>query len=167
MLSLVHDMVRMIKKNFFYIIFILIIFLLDRISKFAIIHQTEKYGSIIYKINPFLNFELIWNQGIAFGMFSLSNQSYYNLLTLIIGIITIIILVFVIKTVGAEKYGFMMIFGGSLGNIFDRLYYSSVPDFIDIHYNNFHWFIFNVADIFITIGVLLLIYIEFFKKKNG
>ena len=105
--------------------------------------------------------------GNCFWNVSLSDQSYYNLLTLIIGIITIIILVFIIKTVGAEKYGFMMIFGGSLGNIFDRLYYSSVPDFIDIHYNNFHWFIFNVADIFITVGVLLLIYIEFFKKKNG
>jgi len=158
-------MVSMIKKNFFYITFILIIFFIDRISKFAIIHQTEKYGSINYKINSFLNFELIWNQGIAFGMFSLSNQTYYNLLTLIIGIITIIILIFIIKTIGAEKYGFMMIFGGSLGNIFDRIYYSSVPDFIDIHYNNFHWFIFNVADIFITAGVLLLIYLEFFKKK--
>ncbi len=158
-------MVSMIKKNFIYIIFILIIFFLDRISKFAIIHQTEKYGSIIYRINDFLNFELIWNQGIAFGMFSLSNHIYYNLLTLIIGVITFIILIFIIKTVGSEKYGFMMIFGGSLGNIFDRIYYSSVPDFIDIHYNNFHWFIFNVADIFITAGVLLLIYLEFFKKK--
>ena len=165
MLSLVQDMVSMYKKNFFYIIFILIIFLLDRISKLAIIHQTEKYGSIVYKINSFLNFDLIWNQGIAFGIFSLTNQSYYNLLTLIIGIITIIILFFVIKTSGAEKYGFMMIFGGSLGNIFDRIYYSSVPDFIDIHYNNFHWFIFNVADIFITLGILLLIYLELFKKK--
>ena len=159
-------MVSMIKKNFFYITFILIIFFIDRISKFAIIHQTEKYGSINYKINSFLNFELIWNQGIAFGMFSLSNQTYYNLLTLIIGIITIIILIFIIKTIGAEKYGFMMIFGGSLGNIFDRIYYSSVPDFIDIHYNNFHWFIFNVADIFITLGVVLLIYSELFLKKN-
>ena len=71
-----------------------------------------------------------------------------------------------IKSAGIQKYGFMLVFGGSLGNIFDRLYYSSVPDFIDIHFYNFHWFIFNVADIFISIGVFLLIYSEFFRKKN-
>ncbi len=160
-------MVSINKKNIFHIFFILFIFLLDRISKFIIIHQTNKYENINFEINSFLTFELIWNKGIAFGMVSLNNQLYYSLLTLFIVIITIIILILVIKSVGAEKYGFMMIFGGSIGNIFDRIYYSSVPDFIDIHINNFHWFIFNVADIFITSGVILLIYLEFFKKKDA
>ena len=160
-------MVSINKKNIFHIFFILFIFLLDRISKFIIIHQTNKYEHINFEINSFLTFELIWNKGIAFGMVSLNNQLYYSLLTLFIVIITIIILILVIKSVGAEKYGFMMIFGGSIGNIFDRIYYSSVPDFIDIHINNFHWFIFNVADIFITSGVILLIYLEFFKKKDA
>ena len=160
-------MVSINKKNIFHIFFILFIFLLDRISKFIIIHQTNKYEHINFEINSFLTFELIWNKGIAFGMVSLNNELYYSLLTLFIVIITIIILILVIKSVGAEKYGFMMIFGGSIGNIFDRIYYSSVPDFIDIHINNFHWFIFNVADIFITSGVILLIYLEFFKKKDA
>ena len=72
----------------------------------------------------------------------------------------------IIKTKGLEKLAFMIVFGGSLGNIFDRLYYSSVPDFIDIHIGNFHWFIFNVADIFITLGVILLITLEIFSKKK-
>ena len=114
----------------------------------------------------FLNVYLIWNEGIAFGLFSFNDQFYYNSLTGIIIIVSLIIFFFMIKTEGAEKYGFMMILGGSLGNIFDRLYYSAVPDFIDIHYQNFHWFIFNVADIFITSGVLLLIFLELFIKKN-
>ena len=72
-----------------------------------------------------------------------------------------------LKSKSIEKFGFMMILGGSMGNIFDRLYYFSVPDFIDIHFNNFNWFIFNVADIFISLGVTFLIYLEFFKKKHN
>ena len=59
-----------------------------------------------------------------------------------------------------------MILGGSLGNIFDRLYYTAVVDFIDLHINNIHWFIFNIADIFITIGVIILIVLEIFKKYD-
>merc|ERR1711991_18591 len=103
--------------------------------------------------------------GIAFGLFSFDDKFYYNILTIIIISITAIILWFIFRTKGLEKISFMMIFAGSLGNIFDRIYYSAVPDFIDVHYGNFHWFIFNVADIFISIGVILLIGIEIFSKK--
>ena len=113
----------------------------------------------------FLNFNLIWNDGIAFGLLAFNDNFYYNILTGIILIVTFIVFFLMIKTQGTEKYCFMMISGGSFGNIFDRLYYSAVPDFIDIHYQNFHWFIFNVADIFITLGVLLLIFLELFLKK--
>ena len=108
----------------------------------------------------------MWNDGIAFGLFSFDQKIYYNFLTAIILLITLIILWMILKTKGLEKIAFMMILGGSTGNIFDRLYYSSVPDFIDIHYGNFHWFIFNVADIFISIGVLLLIILEIFIKNK-
>ena len=159
-------MANITKKNFFILIFILSIFFLDRISKYIIINLETLYGEKKYVLTSFLNFELIWNDGIAFGMLSFKDQFYYNIITFIIFIVTLIVFILMLKTPGIQKYGFMMVFGGSLGNMYDRLYYSSVPDFIDFHFNNFHWFIFNVADIFITLGVFLLIYSEFFKKNN-
>ena len=109
---------------------------------------------------------MIWNEGIAFGLFSFDEKIYYNLLTFLIIVVTLIILWMIVKTEKIEKLAFMMIFGGSLGNIFDRLIYFAVPDFIDFHVKNFHWFIFNVADIFITVGVILLIYNELFLRKK-
>ena len=153
------------KKIFWNFFFILIIFLLDRVTKISIINFLENSGNGHIQITNFLSFNLIWNEGIAFGLFSFDQELYYNFLTIIIILVTTIILWMIIKTKGVEKIAFLMIFGGSLGNIFDRLVYSSVPDFIDLHYNNFNWFIFNVADIFISIGIILLIYLEFFKKK--
>jgi len=165
--SLARDIeFKMIKKNYFNFFFILSIFLIDRASKILIINYQKVNGDIENIILPFLSFNLIWNEGIAFGLLSFSDRIYYNILSFIIIVITLIILWFIIKTKSFERLAFMMIFGGSLGNIFDRLYYSAVPDFIDIHVNNFHWFIFNVADIFISIGVILLIILEiFFKRK--
>ena len=154
------------KKKFFWNFFlILTVFLLDRVSKISIINLLENSDNGHIQVTNFLSFNLIWNEGIAFGLFSFDEKLYYNFLTIIIILVTTIILWMIIKTKGLEKIAFLMIFGGSLGNIFDRLVYSSVPDFIDLHYNNFNWFIFNVADIFISIGIILLIYLEFFKKK--
>ena len=149
------------------LIIIISIFILDRLTKLYVIYLDKiNSGSEIFS-SKLLNVYLIWNEGIAFGLFSFNDHIYYNSLTGIIIIVILIIFFFMIKTKGVEKYCFIMILGGSLGNIFDRLYYTAVPDFIDIHYQNFHWFIFNVADIFITLGVLLLIYLElFFKKKT-
>ena len=156
----------MIKRNIWNLVFILAIFAADRLSKIFIINSAETFGELDIFVTSFLNFNLIWNDGIAFGLFSFEKKIYYNFLTILIIMITLIIFWMITKTKKSEKLAFMMIFGGSIGNIFDRLYYSSVPDFIDIHFNNFHWFIFNVADIFITLGVLLLICTEFFKLKN-
>ncbi|MDC3125756.1 signal peptidase II [Candidatus Pelagibacter sp.] len=154
------------KASFINLIIIFSIFLLDRLSKLYIVYLDKiNNGSEIYQ-SKFLNIYLIWNEGIAFGLLAFNDIYYYNSLTGIIVIVTLIIFFFMIKTEGIEKYGFILILGGSLGNIFDRLYYSAVPDFIDIHYQNIHWFIFNVADIFITLGVLLLIFLELFLKKN-
>ena len=147
-------------------IVILSIFLLDRISKLYIIYLDEKLGNSEIYFSKFFNIQLIWNDGIAFGLLAFNENIYYNALTGIIVLVTLVVFFFMIRTKGIEKYCFMMILGGSLGNIFDRLYYSAVPDFIDLHYQNFHWFIFNVADIFITSGVLLLIFLELFLKKK-
>ena len=155
----------MLKKHLFNFSIVILIFIVDRISKILAINFLDTFGDYGFRVTSFLNFNLIWNEGIAFGLFSFDQKLYYNFLTIIIILVTIIILWMIIKTKGLEKIAFLMIFGGSLGNIFDRLVYSSVPDFIDLHYNNFNWFIFNVADIFISIGIILLIYLEFFKKK--
>ena len=160
-------MVKYLNKNLIInLLIILSIFALDRFSKFYVIFLNKKNLSAELFESKYLNINLIWNEGIAFGLLSFDQKLYYNLLTGLICLITLIILWMVIRTKGLEKLAFMIVFGGSLGNIFDRLYYSSVPDFIDIHFGDFHWFIFNVADIFITLGVLLLIYLEIFLKKT-
>ena len=156
----------MLKKkiNIFYIA--IVIFILDRLSKYYILQFSNTVEKLDIPITSFLNFNLVYNRGIAFGLFAADDTFYYNIITFIIITITLVVLLMALKTSGIERFSFSMIFGGSLGNIFDRLYYSSVPDFIDIHFNNFHWFIFNVADIFITLGVILLIYLEIFSKKK-
>ena len=139
---------------------IFIIFLFDRISKIYVIYLDNKlFGSEIFSSN-FLNINLMWNEGIAFGLFSFNEKIFYNLLTIIILIIILIIFIMTIKSDGFKKYSFLMILGGALGNLFDRIYYKAVPDFIDFHIGNFHWFIFNVADIFITLGIIFMIIIE-------
>jgi len=143
-----------------------IIFLFDRISKIYVIYLDNKlFGSEIFSSN-FLNIYLIWNEGIAFGLFSFNEKIFYNILTIIILIIILIIFIMTIKSDGFKKYSLLMILGGALGNVFDRLYYKAVPDFIDFHIGNFHWFIFNVADIFITIGILFMVIIELFNKNQ-
>ena len=158
---------KMLKKHLVDFSIIIFIFLIDRISKLLIIGSPETYEQYGISITSFLNFNLIWNEGIAFGLFSFDNKFYYNLLTILICLITIIIIWLLLKSDGLERLSFLVIVGGSLGNIFDRIFYSAVPDFIDLHINNFHWFIFNVADIFITIGILCLISIEVVGKKKN
>jgi len=154
-------------KNFFInLAFILLVFLIDRISKIYVINLDDKLlGSEMFSSN-FLNINLIWNEGIAFGLFSFNEKTFYNILTIIILIIILIIFIMTIKSDGFKKYSLLMILGGALGNVFDRLYYKAVPDFIDFHIGNFHWFIFNVADIFITIGILFMVIIELFNKNQ-
>ncbi|MDC3101498.1 signal peptidase II [Candidatus Pelagibacter sp.] len=161
----------MIKKNFFInSSFILIIFLLDRISKIYVIYLNKKLsGSEIFS-SKYLNISLIWNEGIAFGLFSFDENKFYNILTITIIIIIFLIIVMVIKSYGLKKYLLLMILGGAIGNVFDRVVYKAVPDFIDFHVGNFHWFIFNIADIFITTGVIFMIILEFIgnnKEKNS
>mgnify|MGYP001175766446 FL=1 len=145
------------------------IFLLDRISKIYVINLDDKFlGSEIFS-SKYLNIFLVWNEGIAFGLFSSNENNFYNIFTLIIIFIIIIILYMTIQSKGLQKYSLLMILGGALGNVLDRILYKSVPDFIDFHIGDFHWFIFNIADIFITIGVIFMVLLEFTdvnKKEN-
>ena len=148
------------------IIIVSLIFLLDRISKIYVIHLDEILLNSEIINSKFINIHLIWNEGVAFGLLAFNEKSFYNFITGFIVIIILTLIYFIRKTRGIEKYSFLIILGGALGNVFDRFFYSAVPDFIDIHYQNFHWFIFNVADIFITLGVILLIYAEIFLKNK-
>ena len=157
---------KMFKKHLVDFSIIIFIFLIDRVSKLLIISSPETYEQHGFSVTSFLNFNLIWNEGIAFGLFSFDEKLYYNLLTIFIILVTTVIIWLMFKSKGFEKFSFIMIIGGSFGNIFDRIFYSAVPDFIDIHINNFHWFIFNVADIFITLGIICLISIEILGNKK-
>ena len=142
------------------------IFLLDRLSKIYVIYLDKKFlGSEIFS-SKFLNIVLVWNEGIAFGLFSFDENYLYNILTIIILLIIIIIFFMMIRNKGIKKYSLLMILGGALGNIYDRIFYRAVPDFIDFHISNFHWFIFNFADIFITIGVIFMIILEYIGINN-
>ncbi len=141
---------------------ILFIFFSDRISKLYVIKlATANYNYELFA-SSYLNISLIWNEGIAFGLLSVDEMNFYNFLTGIIMVVIIVLLIMIYKSKGFEKYAFLMIFSGALGNVVDRVYYKAVPDFIDFHIGEFHWFIFNVADIFITIGVICLILREFY-----
>ena len=149
--------------------FIFLIFLLDRVSKIYVINLDKKLlGSEIFS-SKYLNISLIWNEGIAFGLMSFDQENLYNLLTILIILIIFFIFLMTLKNSGLKKLALMMILGGALGNVVDRIIYKAVPDFIDFHVGNFHWFIFNVSDIFITLGVIGMVILELIdnSKKNA
>ena len=136
------------------IIFVFSVFFLDRLSKIYLLNLQANGSDIDFYVFPFLNFNLVWNTGIGFGLISLETNIFYHILTLIIAAVNIVLIFFIIKSKGIYVYLLALIIGGSLGNLFDRIYYYAVPDFIDFHIGNFHWFVFNVADIFITVGII-------------
>ena len=148
------------------IIIILTLFFIDRLSKMYLINLQSTGTDIDFYIFPFLNFYLVWNTGIGFGLAAMESNIYYHILTSIIAIVNIGLIFFLIKSKGIYAYSIVLIIGGSLGNLFDRIYYYAVPDFIDLHLGNYHWFIFNVADIFITAGIIGLILVELLKKEK-
>jgi len=149
---------KFFSKNFYISLLISVfIFTLDRISKIYVINLSKSSFDIEIFSSKFLNIILIWNEGIAFGLFSASHENWYNFLTLVIVFTALIILIMSIKQDGAQKYFLLIVFGGALGNLYDRIFFKAVPDFIDLHVGNFHWFVFNIADIFITFGVIMLI----------
>jgi len=157
------------KKNrifFLNLLIVIIIFLIDRVSKTHVINLFEDLNSQQIFITSFLNIYLIWNEGIAFGLFSSESKNIYNFITILIIIINLFIIYILFKLNDVRKYFFLVVLGGSLGNLYDRLMYNAVPDFIDFHVGDLHWFIFNPADIFISVGVICLILVEFFSKNK-
>ena len=146
---------------------VLAIFLLDRVTKIYIIKLAELENVVDIYITSYLNLYLIWNKGIAFGLFSFDHNIIYNLISILIALISFTILILIKKNKGIKRYALLFVLGGALGNLFDRIYYSAVPDFFDLHIKEFHWFVFNVADIFITFGVFCLIFVELFYNKKA
>jgi len=158
---------KFLRKNF-YISFsiVALIYFLDRLSKIYVIQlDKNNLGSDIFN-SAYLNIVLIWNKGIAFGLLSFNESYFYNIISLIIAIIIIVLIIMSLKSQGLKRYSLLMIVGGALGNLHDRFFFNAVPDFIDFHIGNFHWFIFNVSDIFITLGVISMIVLELFDNKN-
>ena len=155
------------KKKIYLFIFVLVFFAIDRISKILILKSFLNNSSSEIYINSFLNFSLVWNSGIGFGILQLEANIFYLLISIIITAINLILIYWMLTSSNyLESIFISIILGGALGNLFDRYYYSSVPDFIDLHYESFHWFTFNIADIFITIGIIGLITIDLFKIKK-
>jgi len=154
------------KKFYIYLFFVFLIFISDRLSKIYIINESLKNLDNFILKSTYLNIRLIWNEGIAFGLLSFDDKALYHSLSLLILVIILVIIYMIIKSDGLKKFSLMLILGGALGNFYDRIAYGAVPDFIDFHANGFHWFIFNIADIFISIGVFALIVLEIFDKKN-
>ena len=148
------------------IIIILTLFFIDRLSKIYLINLQSTGIDIDFYIFSFLNFYLVWNTGIGFGLAAMESNVYYHILTTIIIFVNIGLVFFLVKFKGIYGYLIALILGGSLGNLFDRIYYYAVPDFIDLHVGNYHWYIFNIADIFITIGIIGLLFIEVFRKEK-
>lgn len=152
------------KENIFFFIFIILIFYLDRFTKQKIL---QKYNDDIFYVNDYVNFDLIWNTGIGFGLLSTNSLLVYNSVTLLIGIVILFLVYILAISEKVDKLIYSIIVGGALGNFYDRVIFNAVPDFIDLHYGNFHWFTFNLADIFITIGILIFIIKgNFVKNKN-
>ena len=153
------------KKNIINILLIVSIFLADRFSKIKVINYILSTNSSIY-INDYLNLDLTWNTGIGFGLFNLDPGMLYHLISALIFIIIILLIFFAIKATDSEKILYSIILGGALGNFYDRAFYYAVPDFIDIHFNDYHWFTFNIADIFISLGIILFILKELIFVTN-
>ena len=155
-----------LKSLYLNFIILITIFLIDRMSKLHILKLAEVESSVDIYVTSYLNLFLIWNKGIAFGLLSVNESLIYNMITVIISIIIIVILFMVWKNDNIQRYFLTIIAGGALGNLYDRIVYTAVPDFIDLHSHGFHWFVFNVADIFITVGVLCLILVELFYNNK-
>ena len=160
------QVINLKNKFFLSLILILAIFLVDRITKILMINYSElNYLNVIY-ISSFLNLNLIWNEGIAFGLLSNNSDFYYNLISAMITVLIIFVFILSLKTRGIKNFAYLFIFSGGLGNLYDRIFYKRVPDFIDFHYGDFHWFTFNLADIFITIGIIAFLLRDFLLKKD-
>ena len=151
-----------LKENIYFLILILLIFTFDRYAKLIVINNFSEQN---YFVNDYINFDLIWNTGIGFGLLDTQSTLFYNFVTTLIGLVILILIYIMINSKNLDKLIYSTIIGGAIGNFYDRIAFKAVPDFIDLHYNNFHWFVFNLADVFITIGILTLVISGMFKKN--
>ncbi len=159
---------KYLTKGFYFNLFLIsLIFIFDRLSKIYVIYLNQKNNDSLLFSSKFLDINLVWNDGIAFGLFSFEKEYLYNLLTSLIIIVIFIVFVMLLKSSGFKKYCLLMILGGALGNLYDRIFFKAVPDFFDFHINEFHWFIFNVSDIFISLGVIFMIILEIIDNKEN
>jgi signal peptidase II len=152
----------LLKENIYFLILILAIFTFDRYTKLIVINNFSEQN---YFVNDYINFDLVWNSGIGFGLLDTQSTLFYNFVTTLIGLIILILIYIMINSKNLDKLIYSTIIGGAIGNFYDRITFKAVPDFIDLHYNNFHWFVFNLADVFITIGILTLVISGMFKKN--
>ncbi len=152
------------RENFYLLAIVFFIFGIDRYSKIEIINN---FSDTSVYLNDFLNFDLIWNTGIGFGLLKSNTALFYNLISTLIGLVVLILFFLALRSKSFDKIIYSIIIGGALGNFYDRVFYNAVPDFIDIHYGNFHWFTFNIADIFITVGIIALIIYDFIKTNKN
>jgi len=152
----------LLKENIYFLILIFILFTFDRYTKLIVINNFSEQN---YFVNDFINFDLIWNSGIGFGLLDTQSTLFYNFVTTLIGLVILILIYIMINSKSLDKLIYSTIIGGAIGNFYDRVTFKAVPDFIDLHYNNFHWFVFNLADVFITIGILTLVISEMLKKN--
>ena len=153
----------LIIENIYFLAFITFIFFLDRLSKFKVLNN---FNEVPYYINDFINLDLVWNTGIGFGLLSSNSNFFYNSITFLISCVIIFLFYLIIKSKFIDKILYSIVLGGALGNFYDRLLYFAVPDFIDFHYRSFHWFTFNIADIFITIGIIMIIIKDLLVKND-
>ena len=151
------------KNNLYCFVVISIIFFLDRYTKLFILNN---FTENTYYLNNYINLDLVWNTGIGFGLFSSNSDIVYNLTSLLIIMVIVCLIYFLIHSEKYEKIIYSIIVGGALGNFYDRMFFKAVPDFIDLHYKNFHWFTFNLADIFITLGIIAFLFKEIFKANQ-
>ena len=157
--------IKLKKIDIYSFLLILAIFFLDRLSKTYVVKLIEANEKELF-VNDFLNITLNWNRGIGFGLLSFDATTAYHLISALILLIIVYLIYLMVRYDSAGKLIIALIIGGAVGNFFDRLTYFAVPDFIDFHIGTYHWFTFNVADIFISIGIVLMIVKEIFFKNS-
>ena len=160
-----ENKIKIQKIDVYSLVLILFIFGIDRISKIYIIQTIQLEGSDIF-LYDFLNLTLNWNRGIAFGLLSSNANLFYHIVSALILLIIVYLIYLMVTSDNFGKIIISFIVGGAIGNVYDRFTYFAVPDFIDFHVENMHWFTFNFADIFISLGIFAMVIKEFVLKKN-
>ena len=161
-------MIKGIREYLFVAVLSGSVLLIDFLSKNKIISIFK--DGIVEKIyvNEYLDFILVFNTGISYGLFS-GGGDFQKWILISLSILIIIFLLSLIRNESTilSKLSISFIIGGALGNVLDRFTYGAVVDFISLHAKGFSWYIFNIADIFIVLGVILFILSQFILSKKN